>query len=201
MIMESIRNVNGMKVTAWHGDAGKSRACTVGKHTRNPQKPCGAKAVDSDATKVLKCVYYDVEAPMKIQSLGKAKYFATLLHKFSGYALVRFLHRKSETAKVGIKMMKELKISLNSKIIQLTSLNRKVMKWVRSDSGGKYVGLEFQKWVRQRGIVYKLTRAYSPESNGNAERLKTFLLDMAQIMMMGAPNIAPNLWAEAFNAA
>lgn len=63
------------------------------------------------------------------------------------------------------------------------------------------MGLFFHICVRKRGIAHKITTAYPPECNGNAERLTKSMLGIAQAMMISAPNLEPSLWTQAVNAA
>lgn len=44
--------------------------------------------------------------------------------------------------------------------------------------------MDSQKWLSSRGIVREVTRAYSPESNGGADRVNRALLDMARTMLL-----------------
>lgn len=59
----------------------------------------------------------------------------------------------------------------------------------------------FQNWIKQLGMVCEATTAYSPESNGRAERLERTLIDMARTMLHSAPTAPSNLWAEAVHTA
>ena len=80
-------------------------------------------------------------------------------------------------------MITEVENLFNTRIGKLTTINRNSVKWIRSDGGGEYIGVEFQNWIKARRIVHEITTAYSPESNGSAERLNRTLLDMARTMM------------------
>ncbi|CAI7742022.1 unnamed protein product [Closterium sp. NIES-53] len=46
----------------------------------------------------------------------------------------------------------------------------KRVKAIHSDSGGEFLGAEFWSWLKRHGIKQQLTTAYTPQSNGVAER-------------------------------
>ncbi|CAI7902277.1 unnamed protein product [Closterium sp. NIES-54] len=46
----------------------------------------------------------------------------------------------------------------------------KRVKAIRSDRGGEFLGAEFRSWLKRHGIKQQLTTAYTPLSNGVAER-------------------------------
>lgn len=77
----------------------------------------------------------DIFGPIKKQLLGCARYFVTTLGEYSGYSLVRFLHRKSEAAYAVMEMIRKLENLFNSKIETLRCVKRRVSKSVQSDEG------------------------------------------------------------------
>lgn len=58
------------------------------------------------------------------------------------------------------------------------------MKCLKYDSDGEYSTNEFQPWFKEKFITHLIATAYSPESNGNAERLNRTLLTMMTTVMM-----------------
>lgn len=76
------------------------------------------------------------------------------------------------------------------------------MKRFKTESSGEYLGKELQTWLKSRGTSHELATAYSPESNGRAERLNRTLLDMATSAMIAAPQKVPTaLLADAIDYA
>lgn len=58
----------------------------------------------------------------------------------------------------------------------------------------------FLKSVARKGIFHEITTAYSPESDGRAERLNRTFMYMARSMIIGTDGaIHDGLWAEAMN--
>ncbi|KAJ4772132.1 polyprotein [Rhynchospora pubera] len=72
----------------------------------------------------------------------------------------------------------------------------KKLKVLRSDRGGEYQSIEFQKFCEAEGIHHELTVPYTPEQNGVAERKNRTIVEMARSMLKtkGLPNL---FWAEA----
>ncbi len=62
----------------------------------------------------------------------------------------------------------------------------KSVKTLRSDNGGEYCSLEFQAYLREKGIQHQTTVAYSPQQNGIAERMNRTLLGSVRSMLMDA---------------
>lgn len=57
--------------------------------------------------------------------------------------MVRFLHRKTETGMAVIDMIRELERLLTSRVDAVYCVGRNIVKWIRSDGGGGYIGAEF----------------------------------------------------------
>lgn len=169
----------------------------LGKSTRNPRK-----CKKTTTVKPVEGVYTDVVWPMKVASIKNSKYTITLFDEYSGYSMVLFLNRKRQASDALKEMVMEIENLFNSKIENLHLIRRNSVKWIRSDGGGEYIGGNLHEWLKGRGIIHEVTTAFSPESNGRAERLNRTLMYIARTMM-----VAPNkqeyavLWAEAVNTA
>lgn len=154
--------------------------CVIAKSTRNSRK---YKKIT--ATKPIERVFTELVGPIKVESMNHSKYFITLVDEYSGYSMVRFLKWKGQAADSLMEMILETEKLFNSKVDNLYLIR------------GKSV---LQKWLNSRGIVHELTTAYSPESNGRAERLNRTLMDSAgTIMVMYNSDEYEALWAEAIN--
>ncbi|CAI7932295.1 unnamed protein product [Closterium sp. NIES-54] len=53
----------------------------------------------------------------------------------------------------------------------------KRVKAIRSDRGGEFLGAEFRSWLKRHGIKQQLTTAYTPQSNGVAERANWTIIE------------------------
>jgi transposase InsO family protein len=58
---------------------------------------------------------------------------------------------------------------------------------VRSDQGGEYVNNEWTTRCTEKGIIHETTAAYSPESNGIAERANLTLANMCRPALVRPP--------------
>ncbi|CAI7797537.1 unnamed protein product [Closterium sp. NIES-54] len=53
----------------------------------------------------------------------------------------------------------------------------KRVKAIRSDRGGEFLGADFRSWLKRHGIKQQLTTAYTPRSNGVAERANLTIIE------------------------
>lgn len=198
-LIRSLPHIDGINEGEINIDDEFCRPCVLSKSTRAPRKTNKNKI--KTTTRAVERIHTDVVGPIKVKSLGRAKYFVTALDDHSGYALVRFVNLKNEVAEAIIEMIREIENLFNFKTQNLMSVSRNIVKWVKSDGGGEYVGHKLQNWLKQKGIVHEVTTPYSPESNGSAERLNRTLMDMARTLIWGMETPRKELWAEAVNTA
>lgn len=72
---------------------------------------------------------------------------------------------------------------------------------VRSDNGSEFVNSTFGAELRRAGIVYEKTAPYTPEQNGQVERLNESLITLVKAMLNSA-NLPKTFWSLALaNAA
>lgn len=212
-------SVVGSKVNLWHqrlGHAGKTilqgtiplvrglnidsvngitpcDQCARGKATRASRKhvPKGKEV----STRPLDLVHTDIVGPMHDKSFGGALYFIPVYDDASSLSLVRFIRSKDDAPKAVQEMVTELETALNGKVKRIS------VKRLRSDNDSVFLSSSFQEWLKEKGIIHERTAAYSPESNGKAERLNRTLMDMARTMLTNITNadMRSKLWAEAIN--
>ncbi|CAI7881091.1 unnamed protein product [Closterium sp. NIES-53] len=60
----------------------------------------------------------------------------------------------------------------------------KRVKAIRSDRGGQFLGAEFQSWLKRNGIKQQLTTAYTPHSNGVAERANRTIIEGQRMILV-----------------
>lgn len=116
---------------------------------------------------------------------------------YTGFSSVRLIHAKRETADAIIQMIGETEYLLNSKVSPLFRMNRNVVNWIRSDGGGKFVGLMFQNFLNEKRTVSRVATPKSRDWNA-AERLNWLLLDTARIIMTEVLLSRQDMWAEEF---
>jgi Reverse transcriptase (RNA-dependent DNA polymerase)/gag-polypeptide of LTR copia-type/Integrase core domain/GAG-pre-integrase domain/Zinc knuckle len=184
-IKEMIKNtaVRGLECTSGEKIIGCS-GCNKGKQLR---KPHPKKDVNFRATEPLELVHVDLCGDIKPLSMGGCKYIFVIVDDFSRKSWVYLLKRKSEA----IEKFKEFVIMAERQC------DRK-LKTVRSDQGGEFV--KFDDYCKQTGIRQQFTAAYSPESNGIAERKNRTLQEMVRCMMHST-ELPMYLWGDAISSA
>lgn len=72
----------------------------------------------------------------------------------------------------------------------------KSLKIVRSDNGGEFMSLEFQKYLRESGIHHEPTAPYTPEQNGKVERLNGSVMPLVRSLLKDA-ELDTSFWSDA----
>ncbi|CAI7839809.1 unnamed protein product [Closterium sp. NIES-54] len=60
----------------------------------------------------------------------------------------------------------------------------KLVKAIHSDRGGEFLGAEFRSWLKRHGIKQQLTTAYTPQSNGVAERANWTIIEGGRTILV-----------------
>jgi len=144
------------------------------------------KPVDGPWSKELfDLVHTDVMGPFKVESIGRKKYLISLIDDFTRYMELNFVFMKSDTSRV-------LQIFCE----KINTQTKRYSRSFRSDQGGEYINTELTDYFESKGIQYLVTAAYSPESNGVAERYNQTLTNIVRHYL---DNVPASLWAEVFN--
>lgn len=138
---------------------------------------------------ILEIIHSDLCGPMRTASIGGAKYVLTLTDDASKWTEVRFLRHKDEC----LEYFKEFLTSIEN-------LKGKKIKYLQSDNGGEYISQQFDNFLKERGILRRLTVAHTPQQNGVAERKNGTLMGMARCLLYQA-ELPDKFWAEAVNTA
>ncbi|CAI7932454.1 unnamed protein product [Closterium sp. NIES-54] len=69
----------------------------------------------------------------------------------------------------------------------------KRVKAIRSDRGGEFLGVEFWSWLKRHGIKQQLTTAYTPQSNGVAERANRTIIEGGRTILVDS-GLPLRLW-------
>ncbi|CAK9827482.1 Retrovirus-related Pol polyprotein from transposon TNT 1-94 [Anthophora retusa] len=154
--------------------------CIKGKQSQMP-----FPTSNSVSTELLDLIHTDICGPMRCESLGGSKYFATFIDNKSKWCEVYFLKERSEVF--------DKFLEFKSKVEKQTERKIKVL---RSDNGREYCSRKFEDFLKKEGIQHQLSVEYTPQQNGVAERQNRTLLDMARCMLLQS-NLPPKFWAEA----
>ena len=182
LIKEMVSNepVTGVKIPK-RAELSFCEGCVEGKMHRKPFKPVG----EIRSKRKLQCVHSDVCGPMPTESIGGKKYFVTFIDDYSRCCSVYFIRHKSEV----LDKFKEFEAAT-------TTDSGEEVCVLRSDNGGEYVLLEFETYLKSRGIRHELTVPHSPQQNGVAERMNRTLMESARSMLAHA-GLPDSYWAEA----
>ena len=197
--------VQGMPLQPTQGvGEGKFERCSLRKSCRSPRP--SASDESKKATVPLELVHADIVGPIKHSSLSGKQYFVPLYDDSTGVSLVRFIKTKDAAGAAIKEMITSLESLRQNRVrnLQITCYETEQdrMRRLRTDNGMEFLSNNFRKWLAKKGIHHELTSAYSPESNGKAERLNRTLLDMARTMLLSVPHLPKkkHMWAEAVNA-
>ncbi|CAI7840647.1 unnamed protein product [Closterium sp. NIES-54] len=71
-----------------------------------------------------------------------------------------------------------------------------VVKRIRTDRGGEFLRAETTAWLKKQGIQRELTTAYTPQSNGVAERANRTILETARAVLIES-GVGNSMWPHA----
>ena len=158
--------------------------CLKGKMTR------AAFPKKSDrSTEICDLIHTDVCGPMRVASLGGARYYVEFIDDCSKWCEVRFLKSKSEVLD-----------ATKAYIALVEKQTGRSVRSLQSDGGREYINNEFDSYLKERGITRRVTVPHNPEQNGTAERQNRTLMETARCMLMEA-GLPDRYWAEAVNTA
>ena len=123
--------------------------CIYGKQCRQKFK------VGSHVNKgVIEYVHSDLWGPSPTISYGGAKYYVFFVDGFSRKVWVYFLKRKADV----FNTFKQFRVMVEKR-------TGRIIKCSRTDNGGEFTSLEFEKYCKDEGIVRHKTNVYTPQQN------------------------------------
>jgi len=173
--------VTGMKMTdnvLNHND-GEYEVCLKKKTTWNMI----LKKSDVENPRRLHRIYSDIYGPFNVEGYSRCQYFATFIDGFSYYMRVKPIKSKDEAPRALMEWItwSEVKTGERANIL-------------RTNSDSKYMGLEFQGWLKSRGMYYEVTNANTPQENGVVEWLNRTILEMTRTMLFRS-KLPKSFWA------
>ncbi|CAI7850663.1 unnamed protein product, partial [Closterium sp. NIES-53] len=119
-------------------------------------------------------VHVDLVGPMKVKGDGGALYSMTMVDDYTRLTWSFPLAKKSDAARVIIEEW----------LPMVERESGKRVKAIRSDRGGEFLGAEFRSWLKRHGIKQQLTMAYTPQSNGVAERANRTIIEGGRTILV-----------------
>ena len=160
-------------------------SCALGKSTKLPHKSIKKEKIDTERI----TIHSDLMGPMRKKSIGAKFYVLTYICSPTEYSYTYFLKQKSEQ----FEKFREFKNTYEL-------LRSKKINELRTDNGNEYLSTEFQNYLKHHGIIHNTSVAYSPQSNGKAERLNRTLVEKARCMIISS-NVDLSLWSAAIDTA
>ncbi|CAL8090833.1 unnamed protein product [Prunus armeniaca] len=145
------------------------------------------KEASTRASTSLELVHSDICGPMQTTTKAGNRYFLTFIDDSTRMCWVYFLRQKSETLSVFRRFKATVELQSDYKL-----------KKLRSDRGGEYNLVEFDRFCADIGIERPLTTPYTPQQNGVAERKNRTIVEMAKCLLL-EKKIPLELWAETVN--
>ncbi|CAI7731507.1 unnamed protein product [Closterium sp. NIES-54] len=136
-------------------EVGSCETCLTSKFSRFPFHSTVGQSSDP-----VELVHVDLVGPMKVKGDGGALYSMTMVDDYTRLTWSFPLSKKSDAARVVVEEW----------LPMVERESGKRVKAIRSDRGGEFLGAEFRSWLKRHGIKQQLTTAYTPQSNGVAER-------------------------------
>ncbi|CAI7758727.1 unnamed protein product [Closterium sp. NIES-53] len=180
-VMHKEKCVHGLQLQRDGAHYGSCEACMQNKFARFPF-PCA----EGSAKAPLEVVHMDLVGPMRTEGTGGVLYFLTMVDEWSRFTWARPLSKKSDAAAA----IKE---------DWLPMVERQAMRLVkvlRSDQGGEFLGVEFTKFLKKNGIWHQLTCPGTPQQNGIAECANRTIGEAAK-SLLGAAGMPYKFWPEA----
>ncbi|KAM2071312.1 hypothetical protein ACFX1X_040277 [Malus domestica] len=133
---------------------GVCEGCVLGKQCRE----AFPREATTRASIPLELVHSDICGPMQTTTKAGNRYFLTFINDCTRMCWVYFLRHKSEVLSVFKKFKATVELQSGYNLKQL-----------RSDRGGEYTSMEFNKFVEDVGMERQLTTPYTPQQNDVAE--------------------------------
>ncbi|CAI7757758.1 unnamed protein product [Closterium sp. NIES-54] len=172
--------VKGLKLNGQPPDD-NCEICLLSKFTRFP-----FHSVTGRSKKPLELVHMDLVGPLPVQGYKGERYFLTMVHDWSRLMWAYPLKQKDHAAST----IKEDWLPFVEKKAEC------VVKRIRTDRGGDFLGAEMTAWLKKQGIQRELTTAYTPQSNGVAERANRTILETARALLIES-GVGNSMWPHA----
>ncbi len=156
------------------------RVCLLGKAHMIPRQP-----QQCPASRCLERLHVDLMCKIRPKGFGGEENLLVVTDEFSGYVEAIPLVTKGGAPKALIDLVA---VWENQKQpLRVTQ--------VHSDQGGEFDNSVLDAWAARRGVTMCCSPAYTPKSNGRAERQNLALKELV-IMLMHELNIPADLWSE-----
>ncbi|CAI7867597.1 unnamed protein product [Closterium sp. NIES-53] len=161
--------VKGLRIKGEPKEVGSCETCLTSKFSRFPFHSTVGQSSDP-----VELVHVDLMGPMKVKGDGGALYSMTMVDDYTRLTWSFPLAKKSDAARVIIEGW----------LPMVERESGKRVKAIRSDRGGEFLGAEFRSWLKRHGIKQQLITAYTPQSNGVAERANRTIIEGGRTILV-----------------
>ncbi|CAI7816059.1 unnamed protein product [Closterium sp. NIES-53] len=134
-------------------------------------------------------VVMDVVGPLKLGAAGD-EYFLTIVDVYTRMTWVYVLSKKSDVAE-----------TVKTDWLPMVEWQQdRLVKSIRTDRGGEFLGKEFGLWLNKNVIRHSLTMPYSPAMNCIAERANRTITERARGLLIEA-GLPDYFWPDAVRSA
>ncbi|CAI7874227.1 unnamed protein product [Closterium sp. NIES-53] len=161
--------IKGLRIKGEPKKVGSCETCLTSKFSRFPFH--SAVGQSSDPVELL---HVDLVGPMKLKGDGGALYSMTMVDDYIRLTWTFPLAKKSDAARFIIEEW----------LPMVERESGKRVKAICSDRGGEFLGAEFRSCLKRHGIKKQLTTAYTPQSNGVAERANRTIIEGGRTILV-----------------
>ncbi|CAI7926313.1 unnamed protein product [Closterium sp. NIES-54] len=180
-VMQKEKCVHWLQLQGDGAHYGSCEACMQNKFVRFPFPRAEGLAKAS-----LEVVHMNLVGPMRTEGTGGVLYFLTMVDECSSFTWARPLSKKSDAAAA----IKEDWLPM----VEWQAM--RLVKVLRSDRGGEFLGAEFTKFLKRNGIGHQLTCPGTPQHNGIAEHANRTIGEAAKTLL-GAAGMPYKFWPDA----
>ncbi|CAI7902884.1 unnamed protein product [Closterium sp. NIES-53] len=172
--------VKGLKLNGQPPDD-NCEICLLSKFTCFP-----FHSITGRSKKPLELFHMDLVGPLPVQGYKGERYFLTIVDDWSRLMWAYPLKQKDHAASA----IKEDWLPFVEKQAEC------VVKRIMTDRGGEFLGAEMTAWLKKQGIQREPTTAYTPQSNGVAERANRTILESARALLIES-GVGNSMWPHA----
>ncbi|CAI7892042.1 unnamed protein product [Closterium sp. NIES-54] len=176
--------VKGLKLNGQPPDD-NSEICLLSKFTRFP-----FHSVACRSKKPLELVHMDLVGLLPVEGHKGERHFLTIVDDWSRLMWAYPLKQKEHAAST----------IRNNWLPFVEKQAECVVKRIRTDQGGEFLGAEMMAWLKKKSIQRELTTAYTPLSNGVAEQANWTILKIARALLIES-GVGNSTWLHAVSHA
>lgn len=191
---DALKHLDMGKLSKLHLDENSTitcSACMIGKGKRNAFKKFSEHdQVKNSSERLFNDVSGPVECVDKDECYGmiRGKYLSLIVDEYSRYCNGKIIMTKDGAYKHIQEFIPEAERQTGNKV-----------KYFHSDGGGEYHSNELETFLKERGIKYETTCAYTPQHNGVVERANRTIWETALTLIAAAKLNKKKFLGEALN--